>query len=56
MEPKVTDDYSLNWSKPDDEKVLRILYDEHQFSLERVKPILEKFSQDGYIKKQKTLF
>ena len=56
IEPKVTDDYTLNWSKPEDEKVLKILCDENQFSIERVEPILEKFSQVEYIKKQKTLF
>ena len=56
LEPNVTDDYSLNWSKPDNEKVLKILCDQHQFTQERIEPVLEKFSNIEHIKKQKTLF
>jgi flap endonuclease-1 len=56
LEPDVTDDYSLKWSVPDKEAVLRILCDEHQFTRERVEPILEKFSFIEQIKKQKNLF
>ena len=56
LEPKVTDDYTLNWSKPDNEKVLGILCDEHQFSRERIEPILEKFSNIKNNIRQKTLF
>ena len=56
LEPNVTDDYSLTWSKTDDEKVLKILCDEHQFTQERIEPILKKFSNIEHVKKQKTLF
>jgi len=56
LEPNVTDDYSLNWSKSDDEKVLKILCDQHQFTKERIEPVLKKFSNIEHVKKQKTLF
>jgi len=56
LEPDVTDDYSLKWSMPDKEAVLSILCDKHQFTRERVEPILEKFSFIEQIKKQKNLF
>jgi len=55
LSPVTTDDYSLNWSTPEKEKVLKILCDEHQFSQERIEPILEKFSSIEHIKKQKNL-
>lgn len=56
LHPQITDDYSLKWSKPDNEAVLKILCDKHQFSTERIKPILEKFSVIETINKQKNLF
>ncbi len=56
LKPTITDDYSLSWSKPDNNKVLRILCDEHQFSRERIEPILEKFAVLETIQKQKNLF
>jgi flap endonuclease-1 len=55
LEPDVTDDYSLKWSVPDKEAVLSILCDRHQFTKERVEPILEKFSIIKNISKQKNL-
>jgi flap endonuclease-1 len=55
LEPDVTDDYSLKWSVPDKEAVLSILCDRHQFTKERVEPILEKFSIIKSISKQKNL-
>jgi flap endonuclease-1 len=56
LEPKVLEDYSLEWRKPDNERVLRILCDEHQFTKERVESALEKFSILESITKQKTLW
>jgi len=56
LHPQVTDDYSLTWSKPDDEAVLKILCDKHQFSRERIEPVLEKFSVIETMMKQKNLF
>ncbi|UCD12986.1 MAG: flap endonuclease-1 [Thermoplasmatales archaeon] len=56
IHPTTTDDYSLRWSKPDNEAVKKILCDKHQFSQIRVEPILEKFSTIEDIIKQKNLF
>jgi flap endonuclease-1 len=56
LEPKVTDEYLLNWSKPDNEKLLNILCDQHQFTKDRIEPSLEKFSNIEHTRKQKTLF
>lgn len=56
LNPKITNDYSLKWSAPDRDSVLKILCDEHQFTKERVEPILEKFSSIEHIRKQKNLF
>ena len=32
LKPKITDDYELNWSAPDNDKVFKILCDDHHFS------------------------
>jgi len=56
LDPKVTDDYSLSWSVPDNEKLIGMLCDDYKFTRERVEPILEKFSNIEYMMKQKTLF
>jgi flap endonuclease-1 len=56
LKPKVTDNYSLKWSVPNNEKIISMLCDEYQFSSRRVEPILEKFSNIENIIKQKTLF
>jgi flap endonuclease-1 len=56
LEPNVTKDYSLEWPGSDNEKVIKILCDNHHFKIERVEPILEKFSNIQNMMKQKTLF
>ena len=56
LKPKVTDEYVLSWSKPDNEAVLQILCDGHQFARERMEPVLEKFSTIENMLKQKNLF
>jgi len=56
LEPNVTDDYSINWPGTNNDEVLKILCDKHQFTEERVKPVLEKYSTIDYMMKQKTLF
>jgi len=56
LEPKVTDDYSLRWSVPDNEKIIKLLCDEHYFTSERIEPVLNKFSNIEHMMKQKTLF
>lgn len=42
LEPDVTSDYSLVWNSPDREKVLKILVDEHDFSLDRVTKVVDE--------------
>jgi len=56
LHPAVTDNYKLQWSKPDNEKVLEILCEQHQFTESRVKSALEKFNAMDEILKQKNLF
>jgi len=56
LKPEITDDYSLNWPGTDNEMVLKILCDQHQFSRERVEPVIKKFSNIKNNVKQKTLF
>ena len=56
LKPNVTDDYALEWYMPDNEKILNILCDQHQFTQERIESTLEKFSNVEHMIKQKTLF
>lgn len=56
LEPKVTDDYNLEWKEVDSEKVIEILCEKHQFSEKRIKSSLEKFENMEKIVKQRTLF
>ena len=56
LKPKITDEYSIEWSPPDNEAVLKILCDKHQFTRERIEPVLEKFSAIENMVKQKNLF
>ncbi len=56
LKPKVTDDYSLEWKEANEDKVIEILCDKHQFSEKRIKSTLEKFENMEKIVKQKTLF
>jgi len=45
LEPEVTRDYRLEWRRPDRERVIEFLCDEHQFSRERVGTALERFEK-----------
>jgi len=51
----VMKNYQLKWQELDEESVLRILVDKHEFSEERVKRLLEKNKQEKENKKQKSL-
>ena len=42
LEPKVTREYSLNWSKPDEEKIIAFLCRERDFSEDRVRKALSR--------------
>ncbi len=56
LNPDVTDEYTLKWHKVDEEKVIEILCEEHQFSRDRVESTLKKFSKLNDMMKQRTLF
>lgn len=56
LHPSITDNYTLKWSKTDNEAVLKILCDKHQFSEDRIKPILDRFIIIEDLIKQKNLF
>ena len=56
LEPKITDEYKLQWLGVDYEKVLKILCDQHHFRRERVELTLLKFANIQNMMKQKTLF
>ncbi len=45
MNPPVTKNYELKWSSPNEEKIKKILCDEHDFSEERIDNALEKLKE-----------
>jgi len=55
LNPNVTDNYKLVWRGVDEEKVIRFLCDERDFSEDRVKGALEKLKKLEKIMKQKSL-
>ena len=42
LKPQVSEDYKLEWRKPNEEEVMTILCREHDFSVERVKKALDR--------------
>jgi flap endonuclease-1 len=56
LEPKITNDYKLQWPGINKEKVIKILCDQHHFKRERVELTLIKFANIKHMIKQKTLF
>lgn len=42
LNPEVTDNYTLEWKKPNPEKIIRLLVDEHDFSISRVENALNR--------------
>ncbi len=46
MKPPVTQDYKLEWKPPDEEKIKKILCDEHDFSEDRIGNTLEKIKEN----------
>jgi flap endonuclease 1 (EC 3.1.-.-) len=45
LEPEVTSGYRLEWRRPDRDRVIEFLCDEHQFSRERVGTALERLEK-----------
>ena len=56
LEPTVVKDYEIAWHQPDIDAVMDLLCTDHQFTENRVKPALEKFTNMKEMMKQKTLF
>jgi len=52
---KVTDDYELKWNEPDENKIIEILVNKHEFSIERVENTIKKFIKSKEERKQKAL-
>ena len=45
INPEKTDQYKLEWKPPDRERVIKLLVDEHQFSLDRVNNALDRLEK-----------
>jgi flap endonuclease-1 len=54
MNPRVTDDYTLNWNKPDTSGLLGFLCSEHDFNDQRVISAINKMQKGLEIKVSKT--
>ena len=48
-------DYRLEWNDVDEEKLMKLLVEEHDFSEERIKKALSKLNKKSDIRKQKGL-
>lgn len=42
LEPETVSDYTLDWKRPDDDQVRRIMCDEHGFSVDRIDAVLAR--------------
>ena len=51
----VTDDYELEWKKIDDKKIMELLVDKHDFTVDRVNSKLEKLQENNKKMSQKGL-
>lgn len=56
LEPEVNENYKLEWREADENKVIDLLCNEHQFSEDRVRNALEKYKKFAKSFKQKSLF
>jgi flap endonuclease-1 len=52
---KVTDDYALQWTSIDEEAVVKLLVDRHEFSIERVHSYIKTVQQEQKSRAQKGL-
>lgn len=53
--PDITKDYTLKWSEPDEDKLMEILHEQHDFSKGRITNALEKLEKAAHTKDQKSL-
>ena len=51
----INSDYKIEWKEPDRKEVIKLLVDEHDFAVERVKPVLDKMLKNKESKQQKDL-
>lgn len=45
LEPKVTEKYEMKWNPPQEEKLMKFMVDEHDFSKERVEKAIQKMQE-----------
>ncbi len=45
LKPDVTDNYTIRFNPPDEEKIIKILVDEHDFNIDRVKRAIERLKK-----------
>jgi flap endonuclease-1 len=55
LNPPVEKKYKIEWKQPDKEKIIKLMVDEHDFSLERVEKVVEKLSKAFTTSQQATL-
>ncbi|MCK5063318.1 MAG: flap structure-specific endonuclease, partial [Candidatus Aenigmarchaeota archaeon] len=56
INPSVTDDYSIEFTEPDTEKIRTLLVDVHEFSEDRITNSLKKLDDVKKRRQQKSLF
>jgi flap endonuclease-1 len=42
LNPPVTEDYTIQFKEPDKNEIIRLMVDEHNFSLERIEKVVER--------------
>jgi len=55
LNPPTTDEYKLEWKEPDEEGIMKFMCDEHDFSQERVKKVVDKLKARFRSGRQATL-
>ncbi len=50
--PDVTDNYTLQWSQPNEDQIIDLLHNQHDFSLDRIKAALDRIREHGKSKPQ----
>ncbi len=53
--PPVADKYDMQWKQPDEEKIIKFMVDEHEFSLDRIQKVIERLQQSSKSGKQASL-
>jgi len=55
LEPEVSEDYSLRWTRADPEEVRKIMCDRHSFSVDRIDSVLSRLSAKEGVTAQRNL-